>query len=144
MPENAKHHKIDRCIQEASDDYLKTVIVCPPDIYGQGYAVGRRTSFLVPMYVDALIKHKEAFYLGDGDNLRAVAHIDDVIEVFSLLVGEALKGGGEANWGNEVGSNYLRCSDKDIAANILDRGSTLRLLTKCAGRMPLWPSTALG
>jgi len=108
LPENAKHHKVDRWIQEASDEYLKTVIVCPPDIYGEGYAVGGRTSFLVPMYVDALIKHGEAFYLGDGDNLRAVAHIDDVIEVFSLLVGEALKGGGNGQWGDEVSIDCFR------------------------------------
>lgn len=102
LPETAKHHKVDRWIQDASNEYLKTVIVCPPDIYGEGYAVGGRTSFLIPMYVDSLLKHKEAFYLGDGENLRAVAHIDDVIEVFSLLVGEALKGGGNAQWGKEV------------------------------------------
>jgi nucleoside-diphosphate-sugar epimerase len=102
LPQNAKHHEVDRWIQDASDEYLKTVIVCPPDIYGQGYAVGGRTTFLVPLYVDALIKHKEAFFLGEGDNMRGVAHIDDVIEVFALLVGEALKGGGKAQWGKEV------------------------------------------
>jgi nucleoside-diphosphate-sugar epimerase len=107
LPKNAKHHRVDRWIQDASNEFLKTVIVCPPDIYGEGHAVGGRTSFLVPLYVDALIKHKEAFYLGDGDNMRGVAHIDDVIEVFLLLVGEALKGGGKAQWGKEVNIRYL-------------------------------------
>jgi nucleoside-diphosphate-sugar epimerase len=121
LPENAKHHRVDRCIQDASNDYLKTAIVCPPDIYGQGYAVGGRTTFLVPMFVDALIKHEEAFYLGDGDNMRAVAHIDDVIEVFALLVGEALKGGGEAQWGNEVSMQLLRCEIITVKL-IVDQG----------------------
>lgn len=107
LPENAKHHKVDRWIQDASNEYVKTVIVCPPDIYGEGYAVGGRTSFLVPMYVESLLKHKEAFYLGEGENFRAVAHIDDVIEVFLLLVGEALKGGGNAQWGQEVRTHFM-------------------------------------
>lgn len=107
LPENAKHHKVDRWIQDASSKYLKTVIVCPPDIYGEGYAVGGRTSFLVPMYVESLLKHKEAFHLGEGKNFRAVAHIDDVIEVFLLLVEEALKGGGNAQWGQEVRIHFV-------------------------------------
>jgi nucleoside-diphosphate-sugar epimerase len=86
---------------DASNDTLKTVVICPPDIYGQSSSVGSRTTFLVPNYVEALIKHKEAFYLGDGDNMRAVTHIDDVVDIFILLIDEALKDGGRAQWGKE-------------------------------------------
>lgn len=143
LPENAKHHKVDRWIQDAGNEFVKTVIVCPPDIYGEGYAVGGRTSFLVPMYVESLLKHKEAFYLGEGENLRAVAHIDDVVEVFLLLVGEALKGGGDAQWGQEVRTcpTVQSCRFGEL---IDFRVSISPSLMRCAGRMLLWLSAILG
>jgi nucleoside-diphosphate-sugar epimerase len=48
------------------------------------------------------MENKEAFYLGKGENMRAVTHIDDVVDLFVILVGQALQGGGSAQWGREV------------------------------------------
>lgn len=87
----------------ANNDIVKTAIICPPDIYGQSSAIGSRATFMVPMYVEALLKHKEAFYLGEGNNIRAVTHIDDVVDLFVLLLEKAIEGGGDADWGREVG-----------------------------------------
>lgn len=96
------HHSIDRMIQDVSNDLLKTAIICPPDIYGQSKGISSRTSFMVPLYVEALLQGKEPFYLGRGENWRAVVHIDDVVDLFALLLQEALLGGGKAQWGREV------------------------------------------
>ena len=46
---------------------------------------------MVPEYVKIAMEKKEAFYLGKGENIRAVTHI-----------GEAVQGGGSAQWGKEV------------------------------------------
>ena len=102
LPDTAQHHVIDKWIQDASKGHLKTVTICPPDIYGQSSSIGNRATFLVPNYVEALMQHKEAFYLGRGENIRAVTHIDDVVDLFTLLLEGALQGGGNVHWGKEV------------------------------------------
>jgi len=86
----------------ASNELLKTAIICPPDIYGQNTGVGGRTTFMVPMYVKYVRENKEAFYLGHGENIRAVTHIDDVVDLFLILIEQAVQGGGSAEWGLEV------------------------------------------
>jgi nucleoside-diphosphate-sugar epimerase len=102
LPESAQHHVIDQNVMDASNDKLKTAIICPPDIYGQNTGIGNRATFLVPEYIKVLLQKKEAFYLGAGENIRAVTHINDVVDLFILLIGEAIKGGGKAQWGREV------------------------------------------
>lgn len=49
-----------------------------------------------------LLKNKEAFYFSAGENIRAVTHIDDVVYLFNIPMGEAVKGGDNAQWGREV------------------------------------------
>jgi nucleoside-diphosphate-sugar epimerase len=87
---------------DADYELLKTAIICPPDIYGQNTGMRARATFLVPNYVEALLKFKEVYYLGEGNNIRAVTHINDVVDLFILLLGEAIQGGGKAGWGKEV------------------------------------------
>lgn len=107
LPAAAMHHTIDQWFMDASDDFHKTAIICPPDIYGQKTGAGSRATFLIPLYVEALLKHKEAFYLGEGNNIRGVVHISDVIDLFLLILEEAMQGGGKADWGRDV-SGLLR------------------------------------
>ena len=102
LPDSAKHHAIDKDIMGASNELLRTACICPPDIYGQNTGMGNRATFLVPEYVKVAMEKKEAFYLGKGENMRAVTHIDDVVDLFVILVGEAIQGGGSAQWGKEV------------------------------------------
>ncbi len=67
-----------------------------------------RDTFLVPGTVGVAMKAKGTFYLEEGMNVIAVVHLDDVVGLFVLLVGEARKeGGGRADWGKEVCSSSL-------------------------------------
>jgi nucleoside-diphosphate-sugar epimerase len=81
---------------------VKTVTICPPDIYGQSSTIGNRATFMVPDYVAAAKKYGESFYLGAGENMRAVTHIDDVVDLFLLLLTKYLQGGQELQYGKEV------------------------------------------
>lgn len=101
LPDEALHHVVDKAIMDASNDLLKTACICPPDIYGQNMGTGNRATYMVPEYVKALLNKKEAFYLGAGENFRAVAHISDVVGLFLIIIDNALRGGGEAQWGRE-------------------------------------------
>jgi len=87
---------------DASNDKVKTAIICPPDIYGASTGVGRKSTYLIPEYVKIVLEKKEAFYLGKGENYRAVTYIQDVVSLFMILVSEAVNGGGKAQWGKEV------------------------------------------
>jgi nucleoside-diphosphate-sugar epimerase len=110
LPDSAYHHKIDREIMDASNELIKTVIICPPDVYGQNTGVGNRSSFLVPEYVKYLVEGKQPFYLGNGENWRAVSHMDDVVDLFVILTREAVRGGGRADWGKEVSFLHIYSS----------------------------------
>ncbi|KAH8821857.1 hypothetical protein F5884DRAFT_851066 [Xylogone sp. PMI_703] len=110
LPDSAGHHINDKKIMDASNELVHTAIICPPDIYGQGTGVGNKGTYMVPEYVKVLLEKKEAFYLGAGENYRAVTHINDVVDMFLLLLGEALKGGGKAQWGKE--GFYFAVSDE--------------------------------
>jgi nucleoside-diphosphate-sugar epimerase len=92
---------MDKKIMNVSSELLKTACVCP-DIYGQSTGTGNRATFLVPEYVKIAMEKKEAFYLGKGENIRAVTHINDVVDLFVILIGEAIQGGGSAQWGKEA------------------------------------------
>lgn len=87
---------------DANNDLVKTVSICPPDIYGQSSTVSNRQTFLLPNYVETIMRLKEAFYLGKGENIRAVTHIDDVVSLFVLILDKYLEGGQELSYGKEV------------------------------------------
>lgn len=135
LPESAQHHVIDQKIMDASNDRLKTCIICPPDIYGQNTGLGSRATFLVPEYIKVLLKDKEAFYLGDGENIRAITHIDDVVDLFIILLGKAIEGGGDAQWGREV----RNLQPPKCAKLTVYRDSILQLRMVLSGRMQLKP-----
>ncbi|KIN05165.1 hypothetical protein OIDMADRAFT_50987 [Oidiodendron maius Zn] len=101
LPDSAMHHVIDKNIMDASNELLHTACICPPDIYGQSTGIGSRATFLVPEYVKVLLTKKEAFYLGSGENMRAVTHINDVVDLFLILLEKGIEGGGDAQWGKE-------------------------------------------
>ncbi|KAH8881962.1 NAD(P)-binding protein [Thozetella sp. PMI_491] len=101
LPEDRLQRPADKMVQEANNDLIKTICICPPDIYGQARSVGSHTTYMIPMYVKAVIKHKEAFYLGKGENFRAVTHLDDVVDLFVLVIGKYLDGGDELSYGKE-------------------------------------------
>lgn len=141
LPDTALHRKVDRFIQDASNNLLRTAIICPPDIYGRTAGIGNRTSFMVPMYVETLLKGNKPFYLGRGENFRAVVHINDIVDLFLLLINEALLGGGKAQWGREVHSimqpsSIFNCSSCVHRGFILD--PRMRLLGKT------WPKPSTG
>lgn len=108
IPKEAPHREVDLLITNASNLLMKTLSIVPPDIYGQATGVGKRTTFMIPEYIKVVLKKKEAFYLGEGQNYRAVTHISDVVSLWVLLLGEALKGGERAEWAKEVRSHRAR------------------------------------
>ncbi|KAI0150755.1 NAD(P)-binding protein [Xylariaceae sp. FL1272] len=103
-PDDALHRRTDAIVLNAAAEHghmLKTAIVCPPDIYGRGYGPGRRISYYIPWFVEAIQKLGNPFYLDAGSNMRGWVHIQDLVQIYIALVEAAAAGGGEVSWGSK-------------------------------------------
>ncbi|KAI0101680.1 NAD(P)-binding protein [Nemania sp. FL0031] len=122
-PDNALHRRTDAIVLKAAAEHghhLKTAIVCPPDIYGRGHGPGRRVSYYMPWFMEAIRKHGKPFYLQDGSNIRGWVHISDLVQIYMSLVEAAVAGGESVSWGRE--GYFLaasqEASQRDIAEAI--------------------------
>lgn len=114
LPDDALHRHVDKAIQEFAvvhSETVKTAIVCPPDIYGAGLGVGKKESYMIPLLTKETLDRGYSFFLGKGENIRSVVHIMDVVELFALIVDDAVDGGNKVGWGNDVRSIPLTKTD---------------------------------
>jgi nucleoside-diphosphate-sugar epimerase len=89
-------------LSEGKKQGIRTAVVVPPGVYGTGQGEVKKTSMVLPWYVDAVKKRGRGFTLGEGTNVTSVIHVRDLAAAFILLVEEALKeGGGRADWGED-------------------------------------------
>lgn len=82
-------------------DIVKTAIVCPPTIYGEGRGPGNRRSIQVPNLIKATLEKQEGVVVGAGQNWWTNIHVADLSQVYLRLVEEASKSGGSATWGED-------------------------------------------
>ncbi|KAJ7709657.1 NAD(P)-binding protein [Mycena rosella] len=93
LPDNRIHRHVDKLVFEAAathGGHIHTAIICPPDIYGKGRGPGVTQSFMVPFFYDAILAHKSAFYVSNGENVRSLVHIQDVMSLYVSIVEEAV------------------------------------------------------
>nr|POE93510.1 hypothetical protein CFP56_19522 [Quercus suber] len=108
LPDTELHRPVDKIVLAAAAQHsvvLRTAIVCPPDIYGAGRGPGRTRSVFFPAYVHDSRALAAAFQAGDGGNVRAWVHIDDLMALYvHLIEAAAARGGAGADWNGEVTS----------------------------------------
>jgi nucleoside-diphosphate-sugar epimerase len=80
---------------------VKTAVVCPPCIYGPGRGPGKIKSFQVYLLSSAVLKRKQGFLVGKGENVWHQVHVQDLSNVYLALGEAASEGGGKATWNNE-------------------------------------------
>ncbi|OJD38682.1 nucleoside-diphosphate-sugar epimerase [Diplodia corticola] len=98
---------------------VRTAVVRPPDIYGRGLGVGRKTSAYMPWFVKEILGGGggggeeggegvgAAFFVGEGQNRRGWVHLLDLMGLYLRLVEKAVEdgeGGGDGPteaWGRE-------------------------------------------
>ena len=106
LPDNRMHRSTDKIVFSASETYgshIRTAIIAPADVFGNGTGLGRTQSFELPLYTQEVIQQGYPFYVGLGKNIRPFVHVKDVISFYNLIIEEAVKGGGKAQWGKSVG-----------------------------------------
>lgn len=101
LPDSAPHNDVERAQRAAISDRVKLAIVSPPCIYGTGRGPGNKRSVQLPDLAKFTLQNGAAFQINNGRNRWQNVHIQDLSDLFVLLIDEALKGGGIATWGRE-------------------------------------------
>jgi len=81
------HRDVDTAIFAAGEgEILKTVIVCPPLIYGKGTGLVGTRSQQIPTLTKAAIKKGKPVVVGKGVNIWSFVHVEDLGEFYFLLL----------------------------------------------------------
>ena len=70
IPDYAPHRKVDKIVLAAGDESsstVKTAIVCPPTIYGQGRGPGNQRGDQIYHLARAIMEDKQGFQVGAGE-----------------------------------------------------------------------------
>lgn len=105
---------VDRAILRTAskNPSIRTAIVCPPLIYGiSKNENGAREHSAARQYVVDILHRGRGFFLNEGQSRWSTVHIDDLAQLFLILVEQAAQGGGKASWGSEA---YYFAEDGEI------------------------------
>lgn len=105
IPDYALHRPVDKIVLRmslANSQAIKTAIVCPPCIYGQGRGPDNQRSVQVYEATKAILRRKKSFLPFKAENVWHEVNVHDLSGVFVLLGEAAAAGGGAATW-NEKG-----------------------------------------
>ncbi|KAM0270395.1 hypothetical protein ACHAPA_003579 [Fusarium lateritium] len=79
---------------------VKTALIIPPMIYGQGRGPVNQRSIQIPGLVNATLKRQRGLHIGPGESRWGNIHIADLSRIFVRLVEKAVEGHEESNvWG---------------------------------------------
>jgi nucleoside-diphosphate-sugar epimerase len=101
------HRNVDKIVLDAATSdpaeqpKIKTAIVCPPTIYGTGIGPVRKRSVQIPDLAKASLRRGKALTVRQGQNEWRNIHVADLADAYVILVEEALKGGGTADWNGD-------------------------------------------
>ena len=104
LPDDAFHRDVDKVVLAASSDAVKTAIVCPPTIYGEGRGPGNKRSRQVYVLVSSTLKNGQAPQLGKGLTEWDNVHVNDLGDLFVLLAEAAVASKADMDdklWGKE-------------------------------------------
>lgn len=105
FPDEAAHRHVDKVVLAASKttdpDKIKTAIVCPCTIYGEGRGPDNRRSVQVYKATEAFLKNKQAYVTGKGQNTWNQIHVKDLSKLYVLLGEAANAGGPPATWNDQ-------------------------------------------
>jgi nucleoside-diphosphate-sugar epimerase len=95
---------IDRTVLAAAGNGVRAAVVCPSMIYGRGRGL-HRESIQVPWFARLARKHSVALHIGSGENIWSNVHIDDLCDLYLLILERAPAG---AFYFAENGENSMR------------------------------------
>jgi nucleoside-diphosphate-sugar epimerase len=91
LPEKIQRVAIDRAVLASAAHGVRSVVLCPSLIYGQGTGANP-DSIQVPNLIRQAVRSGVPRYIGEGENVWSTVHIDDVAGVYLLALQEARAG----------------------------------------------------
>ncbi len=91
LPEKIQRVAVDRAVLASAAQGVRSVVLCPCLIYGQGRGA-HADSIQVPNLIRQAVKSGIPRYIGAGENIWSTVHIDDVAGAY-LLALEAARAG---------------------------------------------------
>ena len=104
LPLRSGRVALNDAVLAASENGIRSMIVCPPLIYGTGLGASRN-SIQVPWMIELAQKHGVGCHVGPGRNIWSNVHIDDLVD---LYVGALEKAPAGAFYYAENGENSMR------------------------------------
>jgi nucleoside-diphosphate-sugar epimerase len=91
LPEKIQRVAVDRAVLASAGEGVRSVVLCPGLIYGEGRGTNR-DSIQVPSLIRQAVKSGIPRYIGAGENVWSTVHIDDVAAVYLLALETARAG----------------------------------------------------
>ncbi|MCY1053664.1 NAD-dependent epimerase/dehydratase family protein [Nannocystis sp. SCPEA4] len=91
VPAKAARVAIDRFVLDAAHQGICSIVVCPTMIYGRGTG-SKRDSIQVPMLIRESQQRGAGVYIGEGRNIWSNVHIDDLVDLYTLVIDKAEPG----------------------------------------------------
>jgi nucleoside-diphosphate-sugar epimerase len=93
-PEPGKQARvdIDNFILNSAKDGIRSVVICPCMIYGKGLGL-KSESHQIPALTKAAIEIGIARHIGKGENIWSNVHIEDLADLYLLVIEKAPTGG---------------------------------------------------
>lgn len=101
IPSGFSHRTAEELIVTARKEYgeqVKTAIVCPPCIYGQGRGSGNQRSMQIPELARNILEKGHGIVVGKGRNVWSGVHVHDLSTLYLKLVENAAAGETLAEW----------------------------------------------
>lgn len=74
---------------------VKTLVMMPPLIFGQGTGLFNRISVQIPVYIEAALQQGRGVVVGEGKGELDHVHVLDLASLYEMVVLEILENGGE-------------------------------------------------
>lgn len=91
LPEKIQRVAVDRAVLASAALGVRSVVLCPSLIYGQGRGANP-DSIQVPNLIRQAVKSGVPRYIGEGENIWSTVHIDDVAAAYLLALDGARAG----------------------------------------------------
>lgn len=106
LPDDAWHRKVDKIVLASAAQGVKTAIVAPPTISGEGRGPGNGRSIQWYGMAKAILEGGRGFQVGEGGNEWTFVDVVDLSDVYLEIMQAALeivegKGEGKASWGED-------------------------------------------
>lgn len=91
-PKKQARVDIDKFVTDSAKDGIRSVVICPCLIYGKGSGV-KTESQQVPNLITAALESGTAKCIGRGENIWSTVHVDDLADLYLIVVEKAPTGG---------------------------------------------------